>query len=510
MSKNKGVRVTHENEAIERPGSLCLDRGSIGHSASAKVLDVGSRSTGYLPFILAMIILLVPLIAICWLEPVVQDGWYQYRNLLQKHPWDFGRLFHRVERNYFNGNPRIGEVLVPFLYESKLFHSIATPVMIFCVYVGIFILALGRFPRPKSWHDAYLLLMIGGLAWLSIPAVGVAFFLRTITANYVYGFALLLLYFIPFRLAWGAGRPARDRFWRCSALFLFGIVAGMTNEHTVPTALVASAAMIVFFALRDRQRLRIWMYSGTTGLALGFLLLFFAPGQNKRYGSMGESSLVSNVLRRGPMGNVALVDQFVRDMGPMLLMIIGMAYLWLSRSARGTSRIPIVRKPPLRRGLVLACAAALMFGTTLLSPIVGHRLFFAPMCLMVAAAMVAIDALASARLAKSVSVTIALAALLVLNSQAFVIYRTTAFEFKARCAKLASASPNSVVRLTPYRYWRRSRFFYGDDFRSATHRKLAAECFGIRGVILDYDKDDPLAKGARELFLPHNGETVDE
>src|SRR5215467_5379284 len=110
----------------------------------------------------------------------------------------------------------------------------------------------------------------------------------------------MLALFAPYRLA--LARPhSSPRTWLAPIMFVVGWCAGMGNEHTGPTAMLAMAIFLAY-AYRKR-RLRIWMIAGALGLYIGYPMLFFAPGQALRYAGMATKSSPLHVLaERGISG----------------------------------------------------------------------------------------------------------------------------------------------------------------------------------------------------------------
>ena len=91
------------------------------------------------------------------------------------------------------------------------------------------------------------------------------------------------------------------------AMALWGILSGMTNEHTGPATLFAVCAAMLWMWWRQ-HRVPVWIVSGTVGLLFGFLLLFFAPGQQHRYGGLAqEAGLLQRVADKGVSGTFALL-----------------------------------------------------------------------------------------------------------------------------------------------------------------------------------------------------------
>ena len=149
----------------------------------------------------------------------------------------------------------------------------------------VFVIAFGRLPRPNL-RDLQLLLFIQTMIWLVIPIPGIMYFYRPFATNYLWAFTITLALFVPYRLALAAD-ATRPRLWLVPIMFVLGWLAGMCNEHTGPTAMVAIAGFV--YAAWRLRRLRAWMVAGLVGLYVGYPMLFFAPGQAVRYGGLATA-----------------------------------------------------------------------------------------------------------------------------------------------------------------------------------------------------------------------------
>ena len=63
-------------------------------------------------------------------------------------------------------------------------------------------------------------------------------------------------------------------------MFLFGIIAGCTNENSV--CWVILLLLVFIFKTRKIKELDMWMYTGIAGLAIGYAILMFSPGNFAR------------------------------------------------------------------------------------------------------------------------------------------------------------------------------------------------------------------------------------
>ena len=373
--------------------------------------------------------------------------------------------------NYANYNPRLGETLLLLVDGSRLVHCIITPAFQLALLVFAFVLAHAAWPRA-TLRDLGRLVLLQAVLWLVIPIPGVLYFYRPYAANYLFATCLQLGLFAMFRLELARPYTTR-RAWLAPIMLALGVAAGMGNEHTGPTAIVAAIAVLVW-AHRQR-RLRAWMLCGVIGLVLGYALLVLAPGQSVRYAAMaaGEHPFRA-MLIRGIDGNFKFVGDFLVEVAPGLAFVIAGALIAFARrhTARAGDRVELSRSLAIRIALAFAAALAIVI-TTFASPIVEDRLFFAP-CVVTAIALAMVsDALTEPRV-RALMIAAATLVVVVHVLGFAVTYREVVVRTDARIAALQAATSRDVVTVAPTEEWRRDHWQYGEDLQFAYLRELLA------------------------------------
>jgi len=458
-----------------------------GEAFTVNSIDHGSRRRAAIAvfvFVVAANFLFLSVIA--HLEPIGDDGWDIVNKLKTKVDNRPGPsyLFDDFAWRYINRNPRVGEFFTNLNYWPYHTHEIVTPTMIVLLFLCVFVLAVGRFPRLTSFYDSFLLIMVTALCWLSIPDVGVAFFSRPITGNYTIGACLQLLFFIPLRL-WVdySKRPALNVSFSI-LMFFGGVVAGMANEHTGPMAILVFAVMAVYTTRKRERRIPLWAISGWLGLVAGYLALFFAPGQTRRYqGLATETTLVENILARGWAGNLEIVGDFMAMLLPLLVAVTVMAYAFVihDHGETGGLKLGDSRRRFLGIGFLVACAFGIV-ATTLVSPLVNTRLFIAPMMVLIIAGVIFTDIVSRPKKLARFFLLVAVIVISIHFSRVFVIYRIVNSEFLERVEILRNAEPGSVARVPFYSHKYRGRFYIGDDFKRKYAKAQAARYFGLERI----------------------------
>jgi hypothetical protein len=409
--------------------------------------------------------------------PTLLDDWYQL-------PWyrhEFGpsSVWQYAHYNYFHFNPRIGDVLLLILNGPRWIHLVLTPLVQLALPALAFAVAFARWPRA-TLRDLQLLLVIQTLIWITTPIPGIVYFYRPFATNYLWAFALMLLLVAPFRIALAQPETPR-RLWLVVPMFVLGWCAGMGNEHTGPTAMLAIGAFVAY-AWR-KGRLRAWMIAGALGIYIGYPMLFFAPGQALRYAGMATKNSPWHLLvSRGITGTWAILADFIAE-SQVTITVAVIVVLFAAR--RG--KLPALSNATLATILGLAAGAIGIVGTLFASPTVGERLFFAPAVLLVCAVCVAFEWLFVDRAVRRF-VVVGCAIVFAFHAERFItVYADTYVENQERLALLERAPADTVVKVPPYESWKHTRYWWGDDFAYASLREyIANEVYDLHGI--EYDR----------------------
>jgi hypothetical protein len=419
-----------------------------------------------------------------YLTPVVLDDWYQL-TWHRHHAFGLSSILAYAHYNYFNYNPRIGDVFLLCVNGPRVIHLVATPLVeVLCLWCT-FAIAFARWPRP-TLRDLQLLLFIQVMIWLVVPVPGLIYFYRPFTTNYLYAFTITMLLFVPFRLELARATAGKPKHWLIPIMLVAGWAAGMCNEHTGPTAM-AVIACLVCYAWR-RRRLRPWMIAALVGLYIGYPMLFFAPGQSLRYGGVAtKESPLALIAQRGITGNWQIILDFVGEAQLAIdLVVVALLVYVIAIRKRGEAIGALGRSRTFTiAGLI--CVAGAIIVTMFASPVVGERLFFAPGLLFVGALALVIDHIFSERAVRRF-MTITCAVIFGYHAFRFVqVYVIAHLQNDARLAVLRAAAPNTTAYVKPYPNYNHSRWAWGDDFQYASLREYVAnEVFDLNGI--EYDR----------------------
>ena len=415
-------------------------------------------------------------------EPFSFDAWNVAWDT-DGEAFSLGGLFRYWGYEYTHSNPRIGQPFAYCAYKLTGFAEVATPLVFLAVSLAITVLAVGRWPWRRAGDLALWAIAIG-CCWFALPELGRNMFSRAYATNYVYTAAIQLWFLVVLRM--GRQDCSRRAAIACGVL---GLAAGLCNEHTGPALLALVGGYAWWRRRRGLPALLTW--AGLAGFAVGFLVIFFAPGQAERYDSLAtKTGLVTRLLQRGFITNLGIVGDYLRFAAPLLALV---AIVLVARADEDG-----------RRRALRAIAIALAFGgivavTLFVSPRLGSRFFILPMALLLGATLALVEMIPQ-RLPLMV---LAVAASIYAAARTVPLYARVARESAARQELLGGAPRGSAVVADAFAQVEESWWFIGDDFRTAHQRTAVARYLGLSRIgFRGYDPDAPLGSTGVQIVAP--------
>lgn len=119
------------------------------------------------------------------------------------------------------------------------------------------------------------------MLWVFTPQFPSVYFWLVGSCHYLWPAVLLLGFLLPYiRKYYNSKEMKAEGRWFIVFIFIFGIIAGCTNENSICWIIL----MLLFFILnlRKEKANEIWMYTGFAGLVFGYVLLMLSPGNYAR------------------------------------------------------------------------------------------------------------------------------------------------------------------------------------------------------------------------------------
>lgn len=176
----------------------------------------------------------------------------------------------------------IAQVLLMFPpFVADLLNTLIYLAYAYLIYLHI----KGRKP-----HSISLFILINLAVWFLQPVIGDTILWITGSANYLWGTALILFFLLPYRFYDGINNDRLKLVLTSVWLFVFGIIAGWTNENTAG-AMILIVILFLFYYRSQGWKIPVWSVSGLVGSIIGFAIMILAPGNFERAGEASGLSL---------------------------------------------------------------------------------------------------------------------------------------------------------------------------------------------------------------------------
>jgi hypothetical protein len=243
-----------------------IDRFVIGGTLLQKIL-----------FGVVIVVSFVLIYVLNVLHPLFGDDW-MYSVTQTGHVSSFGDILSEQYRHYFEWG---GRSMVHIIAQSLLLMGESTGNLLNSLAYVLFILTIYYLANGNRPMSIRLLLGINMMVWFFQGAFGDSVLWIIGSANYLWGTWLVLLFLIPFRKQVFHSEKLKDGWPKCVLLFLFGIIAGWTNENT-SVALIFTLILLLFYFRNRTGVIPKWGVAGCIGAILGCVMMLVAPGNEVR------------------------------------------------------------------------------------------------------------------------------------------------------------------------------------------------------------------------------------
>lgn len=237
----------------------------------------------YLCWILAIAIIFGFILLLNVLTPMIADD-YWYSFTLGKKPntkvSSFSDIIGSQIAHYFWwGGRSVVHCIVQGLLMLPPFVADVFNSSVFIAYIAlIYYLIKGR-----GKHSLPIFLLIFFSVWFLQPSIGDTILWMTGSGNYLWGTVLILLFILPYRFYEGKTLNTLQSYTYAVLFFIYGIIAGWTNENTGGAMIVLSILFICLFKVHKWSIPR-WSVTGILGAIIGYLFMILAPGNMVRAG----------------------------------------------------------------------------------------------------------------------------------------------------------------------------------------------------------------------------------
>ena len=166
-----------------------------------------------------------------------------------------------------------------FLLKNKIVFNISNSVVYSIMAMLIYMHSTGQ--SIKKHISNYTILIIYLATWICIPVYAECILWLIGSVNYLWTITIILAFLLPFRFFYEKGY-GKNKFLYSVGMFLFGIIAGWTNENTAIVSIFFILILIIYSILK-KEKLPKWIYTGLIGNLIGYIFMILAPGNYVRF-----------------------------------------------------------------------------------------------------------------------------------------------------------------------------------------------------------------------------------
>lgn len=160
--------------------------------------------------------------------------------------------------------------------------------------VLLYFLILGHFPKGRD-DVFYFSLLI--LCILALTMFGSIFVWISGAVNYLWGFFLIALWWVPIRLYY-ADKNLKISILQGLLYGILGILAGWCSEQVGIMSILVAILLIGYLLVKDKT-VPIGLILGFVGFCVGFCILYFCPGAQNRSNEYEDYRSISELLTMG-------------------------------------------------------------------------------------------------------------------------------------------------------------------------------------------------------------------
>lgn len=184
-------------------------------------------------------------------------------------------LIHSQKNHYVMWG---GRSVVHFIAQALLqFPNLVSDILNTSIYLSFMFLIYYHVKGRQKEHSLSLFVLLNLAAWFVLPMFGDTVLWLTGSANYLWGTSIVLLFLLPYRFFDGRKILVSKNIILSCVMFIFGIVAGWTNENTVAGMLVIIVLLFLYYRAQEWS-IPLHLILGLIGGIVGYIIMIVAPG----------------------------------------------------------------------------------------------------------------------------------------------------------------------------------------------------------------------------------------
>lgn len=319
------------------------------------------------------LILLIVNLCVLWgsyYYPVSRDEFYYLGKA-------YVNVFDEYRNAYQQGNPRIGQFFSNLFGRSTFLDAVFTILLFNAFLAVLYLTVFRRVPNFGKVESLQNYIITSAAFVLLINYFGEMFLYVPFSTNYTF---LNVFYMTYVFVIWEYFYHQRELLKRIPFLLiaLFGIFTGMGNEHVTPVLLLAFVFLGFIFLVQNKKLPSAKIILSALSLAVGYLLLFFAPANRIKFKTVGAEEFGFS-FEKYLKGWKAIAQNYFYYNSELIIAFVVAAtilfFIWKKKKASIDFFIKIV---------FLMMLAILVLFVAAYSPLIGTRILFFSNSLIIA------------------------------------------------------------------------------------------------------------------------------
>lgn len=212
------------------------------------------------------------------LYPIYLDDWAYAFNYMNGEPIKSFRDIFDSQYTHYNewGGRNVVHSIVQLLLWMGVFFGDLLNTLAYILMVSLIYFIVNKNNRV----NIPVFLFINILIWFTLPTISQNILWITGSANYLWGFLIVLFFLYPF-ISYYYKQDNEYGNLKCILIFLYGIIAGWTNENIVVSIIFFLIGMFILLKIQKKP-IPNWMIFGLIGTILGFAVMMASPGNFNR------------------------------------------------------------------------------------------------------------------------------------------------------------------------------------------------------------------------------------
>ncbi len=186
----------------------------------------------------------------------------------------FGDILRNVYYHYYDWHGRLTGAFFMFFagWTEKDVFNVCNALMTTALTFLVGRIAYMGKLSDISWKTYVL---ATALFWALFQGWAEGFLWISGSTSYLWTTVIILLFSYPFIHAFYQPTQPYAK-WMTGLMLPFGIIAGATNEMSIPTVTIG-CALVILYLRRKQLTVPHWMYTGLIGLTAGYLIMMLSP-----------------------------------------------------------------------------------------------------------------------------------------------------------------------------------------------------------------------------------------